>query len=359
MKSDKLFTLDSNLLCHLTSLFLQKDWDFDFCRREFRNFYETNPITSGLSRRRRWNVAWYQKQSEQMVLARAQKLLNSLFQTEKSNEPFMLLAKVGQVLTKVIASKDLSERLLFSIPIILKDGSLVQENFIIDRRFDLWKGIPGYGLISLEHPKEFPPLLLFRATNVSLRDEFAVASIATNFDPHGPSWSLFHHCKQQLVSWLREHTFNGKLPARICGYSQGGALAMYLATYAHNFISKHPYEPSLIFDCPGVCLESYYSFNRLQHPPNLQVFLTKGDVIPKFGLYLFGEVYEIAPNIPLTAKEAHYSLSLLQEKGAIYSVDLDEENNCTFRQMITHLRYNTTLLSSLYKSLNWIYHKLR
>lgn len=350
----RVLRLNGDLAFHLASLFLQRSWDFNFYRKNFFCFYITDEELSRLACRRNWNKAWYFRQRKKTVFDRATKLLQSLLKHLPTEDVQIFEAKVGQLITKVFATRGL--QLGDCLPLTFRktpvDIAIVE--YQVDAIINIWQGVHVFGLIA-KNNEEAPPILLFQGTKASFRREFNVASIAANFDPHGPSWDLYCRGRIKICSWLSKATQNGQFPARVYGYSQGGALALYFAVLDNRYISTKEYVPSLIYDCPGISKEALLVYQSLDTKPAIETYVTHGDIIPKFGLYLVGKIYEVAPRVHLSVKEAHFCLSLLQPEGIIYTVDKKRENASAFRQTITHIRYHTSLMASLYKLFNFIH----
>ena len=284
-------------------------------------------------------AAWYRVDAKRIRNEIAQTLaLLKLIHVLKQEDPDIRLAMTGQVLAKILSSRRLVEGMEVEIPTVNANGDPVLTSYIVNKRFDLWKGVPAYGLV--DKTGEASPIILFRSTSFSPSGESSLASLTSNFHPKGPAWNIFATSRSQLKEWLLEHNHEGENPARLLGYSQGGAIVQYLAAYEPDLISKSSYSPSMTFDAPGISKEVVDTFNHLPVKPNLKVFINKGDIVPKLGFKIFGDVYEIDTFKNLSITESHSNLSLLEPSWAIYKVDNAKENKSSFRSAVSMMQQN-------------------
>lgn len=271
-------------------------------------------------------------------------------------DPDMRRLLSGEVLAKVIAYRELREGQTIPIPSLDSDGKPCRLTYRVDRRFNLWKDIPAFGLVPIDHP-EAAPILLFRGTSFSLSSKGGPASIASNFDPAGSGWVPFQNNKQQLKEWLVASTKQTK--ARVIGNGLGGSIASYAAIAFADFINKKSTEPSYSFNPIGVKEELGLLWNDLPTSirPKLEVYITQGDVIPKFG-WLFGNVYEVQVERRLYPMAAHRHLSFFRPHVKIFAVDVEKENQSKSRKMcqkwqkfhlrVVHKAFQLLLLGILY-----------
>lgn len=188
----------------------------------------------------------------------------------------------GEVLAKILAYRE------------LKTGMKIN-HYTVDQVFDLWQGMPAFGLIS----DESEPLLLFRGTDCNLRNRRAWASIWSDLDLKGPGYTVYQRARPILRRWLK-----GK-NARAIGCSLGGALASYTALFDGNLLSNTA--PSLAFNPPGVFKKRAALWHSLNPKPPLITYTTTGDFVSKVG-HLIGDVHELSSPRKLRPIEAHVKL---------------------------------------------------
>jgi len=222
--------------------------------------------------------------SEKDITSTAQflKVLPSLI-----SDPEMRDQATGEVLAKILAYRE------------LKTGMKIN-HYTVDQIFDLWQGMPAFGLIS----DETAPLLLFRGTDCNLRNRRAWASIRSDFDLKGPGYSVYQRARPDLRRWLK-----GK-NARAMGCSLGGALTSYTALFDSDLLSNT--EPSLSFNPPGVFKKRAKLWHSLNPKPPLITYTTTGDFISKVG-HLLGDVRELSSPRKLKPIEAHVKLMAVEE----------------------------------------------
>src|SRR5207249_1381181 len=133
----------------------------------------------------------------------------------------------AELLSKVLAYRDLQLGQTIQIPVEIK-GKIVLETFTVDHLFDIWQGMPAFGLIPKK--KNLSSLLLFRGTDFSLISKRGIASVMSDLDPSGPGLKAFFHARKEIGGWLQAVQAQGK-PARVMGFSLGGALAAYTFIY--------------------------------------------------------------------------------------------------------------------------------
>lgn len=222
--------------------------------------------------------------SEQDIASTAQFL--SLISTLIS-DPKMRDQATGEILAKILAYRE------------LKTGMKIN-HYTVDQVFDLWHGMPAFGLVS----DEAAPLLLFRGTDCNLCNRRAWASIWSDLDMRGPGYSVYQKARPSLRRWLK-----GK-NARAIGCSLGGALAAYAALFDSDLLSNA--EPSLAFNPPGVFKKRAKLWHSLNPKPQLITYTTTGDFISKVG-YLIGDVCEFSSYRKLRPIEAHVKLIAVEE----------------------------------------------
>ncbi len=192
---------------------------------------------------------------------------------------------LAETLTKIIAYRDFTsqDHLCWRSP---STGKKV--TYRIDRLFDLWHGMPAFGLINEEGEA---PILLFRGTDFSLASERGWASLLSDLDPHGPGLSSFMHARPQIHQWLKNmaQTFQ---KAKVMGFSLGGAFATYTFLYENAFINL---EGCLAFNPPGCSLAVFQDWQQL--PSDIQncftTYVNRSDPISKIGR-LVGNAYQLS-----------------------------------------------------------------
>jgi hypothetical protein len=232
--------------------------------------------------------------------------------------PHQRIVMTAEVLTKVLAYRDLKRGQLFRIP--MASSSVL---FEVDTLFDLGDGMPAFGFI----PKEgnAAPFLLFRGTDLSLLSQRGLASLISDFDPKGPGLTAFKRGRIPLHQWL-EKVSKGGPKAVVLGYSLGGALAAYTLLFEHDLINST--EPSYLFNPPGVSRKIFKQWKKLsrEKQPIINLFVAKGDLISKIGR-LFGNIYELSTPKLLYPIAAHVTLISTSVLFYQYEVDLIEENH--------------------------------
>ena len=136
---------------------------------------------------------------------------------------------VAEVLAKALAYRDLKEGQRIKIPVELL------ESFTVERVFNLWNGMPAFGLVP--DRKEVPSILLFRGTDFSLDSKRSFASLMSDLELAGPGLYAFRKAQAELNQWLKKVHAQGQA-ARVMGFSLGGALAAYTFIYEMHGLLK-------------------------------------------------------------------------------------------------------------------------
>jgi len=256
----------------------------------------------------------------------------------KIKDPFHADAATAEVLCKVIAYRPLAEGDVLNVPIPNDEGEMELVAYSADAPLPLWKKVCAFGL----RAKGYPPLLLFRGTEFTVRSEGGRASILSDLDPKGPGHALFIHSRPQIQEWLEKATREGHM-ARVFGHSLGGALASYTAIYEFSYISTNKLHTSYAFNPPGVDsgLLATWELIPEKKRPEFVTYVTRGDLISKFG-ELFGAVYELSSPNALSPVIAHETLLFSQPVCYIHRVDTHEENKSESRLYYSNLQKKTT-----------------
>lgn len=198
------------------------------------------------------------------------------------SDPDMRRLAEGEILSKILAYRE------------LKVGMKINQ-YTVDRVFDLWKGMPAFGLVS----DNASSLLLFRGTDFNLKTRRSWAAIWSDLDLKGPGYTVYQKARPDLRSWLK-----GK-NAQVMGCSLGGAFVFYTVLFEGDLLSFS--DPSLAYNPLGVFEKSFKLWESLNRKPSLITYVTTGDFIPKIGR-LIGDVREISASRRLKPIEAHVKL---------------------------------------------------
>lgn len=209
---------------------------------------------------------------------------------EKIKDPLLRSMAVTEVLSKVLAYRNLKEKM--EVPL----GDITYE---VDIIFDLWHGMPAFGLV----PKkgDAPPLLIFRGTDFSFLRGWA--SITSDFDPKGPGFSVFVSARPKIHEWLKKV---GK--AKVMGFSLGGTLTAYTALFEKEFVLE-----AITFNMAGVSLQNQEEWKNLEGRPPLKAYLMQGDFVAKIG-HLIGDLEVASFDQSLYPIASHTSLITFAKK---------------------------------------------
>ncbi|MBY0530238.1 MAG: hypothetical protein K2P51_08665 [Rhabdochlamydiaceae bacterium] len=224
-----------------------------------------------------------------------------------------------EILAKVLAYRDLhlGEELLLPC---CDQGKIELRSYKVDEVFNLWLGMPAYGLVPLDKGAS---LLLFRGTDFSLDAPRGWASLMSDVDLSGPGLHAFQKAQPKIHAWLKKCADSGS-KARVMGYSLGGALAAYAYIFENEWIAE---EGSCGFNLPGVSDLVIEQWNALccKRQLGFVSFVNRGDVVSKVGK-LFGEVYELSLDAPMKPMTAHTLLMCAQPFFDRNAVDVALEN---------------------------------
>ncbi len=265
---------------------------------------------------------------------RTSEVLKMIYETVES--PQMCEWAAFEVLAKVMAYRNLKMGHTIPLPVMGKSGCIEMATFVVDRVFDLWNKIKAFGFIRIDSEKG-APILLFRGTDFSFMTEGGRASIISDLDPKGPGYSIFEKGQKPLHGWLKK----GERPGRVIGHSLGGVVASYTLIHEAELISQNPYECSYAFNFPGVSEKLAQDWMALKTRPNFQGFVCRGDLVSKLG-NLFGDVYEVSLEDPLSPIRAHEMLFFAEPRGYLHEVDLPKENASSSRHYYSKLQKQTS-----------------
>ncbi|MES2122248.1 MAG: hypothetical protein V4492_05670, partial [Chlamydiota bacterium] len=242
-----------------------------------------------------------------------------LQQLQWQHEEFSELA-IAEILTKVLAYRDLEVGQVLRIP-NLAGGQLQIEEFVVDRIFDLWRGMPAFGLLPTREGVH--AILLFRGTDLSLDSQRGWASVMSDLDWNGPGLGAFRRAQQGVHEWLAE--VHGKnRSAKAMGFSLGGALAAYTFIYENEWLAE---TGSLALNAPGVSDAVVCDWESVpaERQRGFRSYVNEGDIVSKVGK-LFGEVYQLSTGMPLKPLTAHTALMCSKPFVVKSRVDVAKEN---------------------------------
>lgn len=244
---------------------------------------------------------------------------------EQIADSYQKRVATAEVLTKLLAYRDLERGTVIPISSRTTSGKEELVSFQVAALFDLWHGMPAFGLEPIERT-DVAPILLIRGTDLSLTSERSWASILSDLDTSGPGLSVFVHAQSKIQQWLERMAKRGT-KARVMGTSLGGVLSIYTLIYAHDWVTQDPNNPSVAFSPPGVSKEVLAEWQSIPDnmKPPLDVFVSKGDIVSKFG-YLFGNVQELSLPQPVKVLQSHVQLITCQPTFLMISVDTSAEN---------------------------------
>jgi hypothetical protein len=231
---------------------------------------------------------------------------------KKIKDPKKRILATGEVLTKVLAYRDLKKGSVISIPLITKLGGNVLVDYSVDKVFDIWGGMPAFGLIPISFKDKASPILLFRGTDSSFATKRAWVSLVSDLDPNGPGLGAFMKAKEKFKEWIKKANSIYPNKTRILGYSLGGAFTSYTLIFEGDLVTSDPLQPSMAFNSPGVINESYKKWNQIEKKPLYINIVTKSDIISKYG-HPIGYTYEMVPKKKLMLIQAHVQLMVGEE----------------------------------------------
>lgn len=247
-------------------------------------------------------------------------LLNSVSQNIKDSLGKQFAQ--DEILAKIIAYRSLDKGALID---------LEEVTYRVDEVIDMWKGMPAFGLIP--NSLDYPPVLLYRGTDLNLVSEKGWASILSDLDTNGPGYSTYLGAQKKIRKWLNKVK---KTPARVLGHSLGGVFVFYTLIHEHDLVAKD--HPSTAFNPPGISerlFEKWKSLSKDLRPQPI-TYLNKGDFISKIGFLLPG-AWEISTPHPMGVVESHVSLITAEPNFTLTEVDVDNEN--ALRKKQSFLRF--------------------
>jgi hypothetical protein len=238
----------------------------------------------------------------------------------EKNKNFLGIAS-AELLAKALAYRDLKQDQYIPIPIV-KDKVFVLEKFCVDHIFNLWNGMPAFGLIP--ENQNIPSIILFRGTDFSLTSKRGWASLLSDIDEKGPGFTVFSKARSEIHQWLDKVAKQNKKAISV-GFSLGGLLAAYTFFYEKDLLSEWG---SVAFNPPGISQYIAEEWNKLSRIEleRFTTYINRGDIICKMG-YLFGTTYEIYTDHLMKPLFAHTVLISGQQNFILAEVNVERENS--------------------------------
>lgn len=259
--------------------------------------------------------------SEQEDIDLTQKILLEIHSADLPSRDRMIAT--AEILTKVLAYRDLKMGSEIAIPSVDKRGNSLLMTYKIDTIIDLWYGMPAFGLLPKDQGKS-APILLFRGTDLSLGTARSWASVISDLNTSGPGLSTFEKAQDLIHTWLVKAAKSGQ-KTRVMGYSLGGVLSFYTLVYETDFINTNSHFPSVVFNSPGVSKSVLDKWLALAKASNFISFVNRGDLVSKIGL-LYGDVFELSTEQPLMPISAHVILMSGQSGYRLSRINVEQEN---------------------------------
>jgi hypothetical protein len=226
----------------------------------------------------------------------------------------------AEVITKVIAYRDLvlGQELYIATPSVSRPNNITK--YTVDKIFDLWKGMPAFGLIPDDTNES--AILLFRGTDGSLKTKESWCSIICDLDFEAPGYKLFQNSQTTLHQWLNQMK-QMNLQTRVMGYSLGGILATYTVLRDYDLLSQNYCNGSIAFNPPGVTKKMLDQWQKIDDnkKPSFSSLIVKNDVVSMSG-HFFGNAYVLTPSVNVNPVSAH--VDLITAKQCFYLKLYDE-----------------------------------
>ncbi len=193
--------------------------------------------------------------------------------------------------------------------------------YIVDTVIDLWRGMPGFGLLP-KSDEDAAPILLYRGTDLNLTSEKGWASVLSDLNTSGPGHDTFLRARDEIHEWLVKVKKSHR-PASLVGFSLGGVFVYYTLIYESDQVNKTV--PSVAFNPPGVSKELLAQWKEVKEKPPHISFVNEGDFVSQIG-FLLDNVWVITLPKPLGVIAAHVTLISAQPKYTMQKVDVLKEN---------------------------------
>lgn len=232
-----------------------------------------------------------------------------------------------ELICKALAYRNLQKKMKISLPTQMgKKVQLVE--YEVDEVFDLWQGMPAFGLLPLE--KNAHPILLFRGTDFSFVSKSSWASILSDCDFTGAGFTTFRSSEKVLQNWLKNACSIGIKP-HVMGFSLGGILAIYTAIFQGAFIDR-----CTAFNAPGVSKAVFEMYEHLSSPPPIFLYATQGDLVSRFGK-MVPKAFEMTDKSIMGPIEAHTKIMTAKNPFLLFRIDTEKENQSRFLGEEPHL----------------------
>lgn len=236
-------------------------------------------------------------------------------------DPHFVEFAANELAAKALAYRDMKVGYEVAIPVMV-EGVLSLELFTVDEVFDLWLGMPAFGLLSKK--KGVSSILLFRGTDLSLGSQRGWASLMSDLDFKGPGLHTFLRAQPKLREWLNAAKSQHR-SARAIGFSLGGAFAAYTFIYENDLLAP---TGSVSFNAPGVSekvVQDWMALSQSQQK-GLINYINRGDSVSKVGI-LFGTVYQLSTTTQMKPFTAHTAVMSAQPQIVKMRVDVQKENS--------------------------------
>lgn len=255
--------------------------------------------------------------SQQEDLELVLRMLKDLSMTKYDNA-FVTFA-IAELIAKALAYRDLKQGQRMQLP-VKKGSAFYLTEFTVDRVFNLWNGMPAFGLIP--DKKGIASILLFRGTDFALYSKRGWASLLSDVDLSGPGFSVFMKARSEIHEWLKKSAKEDK-KAIVLGLSLGGALAAYTYIYEGNLLNE---TGSAAFNAPGIS-EKVFAECDFSHKKRGKFvsYINQGDIVSKKG-YLFGEAVQLSIEVLMKPIFAHTVLISGQPSFTMTVIDVQAEN---------------------------------
>ncbi|MCH9633179.1 MAG: hypothetical protein S4CHLAM6_15320 [Chlamydiae bacterium] len=257
---------------------------------------------------------------------------------EQIDNPKIMQVMTAQILSKVLVGKNahfIGIGNTIEIPSIDANGNTKLVEYTFDKKFDLWKGIPAFGLVDIKG--DAPPMLIFRSTNTDLEEIDTLPTLVANLHPKGPGWKIFSKSQEKVAGWLEEKNQLSQQKARTIGYSQGGILSSYFLTYHSDKFNKEENQPSFILDAPGVSNEIEKDWLGVEEKPYVETYINRGDIIPKVGDALIGRAFEVRIAQNLKGFDSHKALSFFAPQWEVVEISAHLEKQSISRNILSKM----------------------
>ena len=247
---------------------------------------------------------------------------------ERINDPFQREITAAEVITKVLAYRDLKKGDTIALPTLDAYSRAELTPYVVDEVLDLWHGMPAFGLLPQvrtgngESLDQHVPILLFRGTDLSLITERGWASVISDLEIHDPGLSAFQKGQAKVHAWL-EKAEKYCCKARVMGFSLGGILTAYTLLYEGELVNRD--KTSFSFSAPGVSREVLQEWVQETGRPPFLLFIPQGDIIPKYGR-LFKNAFLLSTDKVPAPLAAHTGLITFSEFFRLNAIDTAQEN---------------------------------